>query len=490
MKMVGGILLVAGVLILNYTELRAQNGIIWNNVSTVATADYGNLHPRVVTNGSGDPLVIWGRSSDESVFFSRWDGTSFSTPLKLNPGWLTIAIADWMGPDIACKGDTVYVVMKQTPEDQTNSHVYLLKSLDGGISFGNPIQVDFIGDSISRFPALTTDENGNPLISFMKFNALFGDSRWVATKSEDGGNTFSPDTKASGWSAPGALVCDCCPGSVIVSGSNAYVLFRDNLSNIRDVWVGISLNGGLSFNQGIAIDQQDWFLMSCPASGPDGVIIGDTLYSVFMNGASGLDLVYLGRSSVADPSNSPGIELTGNFAGLSIQNYPRIAAYGSAAAIAWKQVVNGDSELPILFTNNVTSGFPTAYDIIAEGGIDNTDIALADGSVFVVWQDNNSGTVKYRSGTFDPGSTEVNEIHAKSVSVFPNPASDVLNIDCPLFYQGGQIEILTPLNKKIYSSASQANSILMDVSGFPNGVYFVAVVAGENAVVTKFIVQH
>src|SRR5437773_2094840 len=96
--------------------ISAQSQITWNMGMNMASSSYSNMHPRIVVDGSGNPLVIWGRMSDESVYFSRWNSSAFTTPVKLNPSWLTVATASWMGPDIASHGDTVYVVMKQTPE--------------------------------------------------------------------------------------------------------------------------------------------------------------------------------------------------------------------------------------------------------------------------------------------------------------------------------------------------------------------------------------
>src|SRR5205085_6805734 len=112
---------------------------------------------RIALDGSGNPLVIWGNMTDQSVQFSTSNGTTFNPPMQLNPAWLTIATGSWMGPQIASHGDTIYVVVKQTPEADTSSHIYLIRSFDGGMTFMPPMQVDNILDSISRFPTVTTD---------------------------------------------------------------------------------------------------------------------------------------------------------------------------------------------------------------------------------------------------------------------------------------------------------------------------------------------
>lgn len=148
-------------------SLNAQ--ITWSMGMNISTNTYSNMHPRMTLDRSGNPLVIWGRMSDASVFFSRWSGTMFTTPVKLN-GTLSVAAASWMGADIASHGDTIFVVMKEIPEADTARHIYIVKSFDGGMTFSSPLQVDHIADSISRFPTITTDATGNPIVAFMKLD--------------------------------------------------------------------------------------------------------------------------------------------------------------------------------------------------------------------------------------------------------------------------------------------------------------------------------
>src|SRR5689334_9658293 len=158
--------------------------------SNLNVSSTGNDHPRVVMNASGNPLVLWGHTN--RAMFSRWNGTSFTTPVMLNPMSMTIAEDFWMGPDIASHGDTVYVVFKQTPEADTASHIYIVRSFDGGVNFSTPFRVDWVDDVITRFPAITADDSGNPVVTYMKFDINFMDAQWVVVKSTDYGSTFSP----------------------------------------------------------------------------------------------------------------------------------------------------------------------------------------------------------------------------------------------------------------------------------------------------------
>lgn len=299
--------------------------VTWSTPVTVAANTYGNLHPRVVVDRSGDPMVLWGKMN-MNAYFSRWTGTAFSTPVSLNNmSTLPVFAASWAGPDIAAFGDTVYAVMKRTPETVDTHYVYITHSYDGGTSFSTPVRVDNIDTNKSRFPTVTTSSSGNPIVAFMKFNASFMDAQYVVSRSSDYGNSFSADVLASSTAGD---VCDCCPASLVSSGSKVMTLYRNNVSNIREIWTSVSSDGGATFPASLEIDSTNWMITSCPSSGPDAFVIGDTLYSVFMSKASGKELVHLSRASLSG-STYWHKRITGDFSGLLSQNYPRIANSGA-----------------------------------------------------------------------------------------------------------------------------------------------------------------
>lgn len=467
--------------------LSANAQITWNMGMNISTNTNGNMHPRMALDRLGNPLVVWGKMSDESVYFSKWNGTMFTTPVKLNPPWMTIATASWQSADIASHGDTVYVVVKRTPETSDTNRIFIFSSFNGGNSFNTPVQLGFIADSISRFPTVTTDAIGNPIVAYMKFNNSFMDSRWVVSKSTDFGNTFSTDVKASGWGSS-AEVCDCCPGAIVSSGNKTAMLYRDNNTNIRDIWTGISSNNATSFPSGFEIDNNNWMVMSCPSSGPDGVIIGDTLYSTFMSSGSGAYRTYLSKSSISTGGISSMTNLTGTIAGLSQQNFPRIATDGNAMAIVWKQNVSGVAQLPILFTNDIANGFPASYDTVDLDNITNADIAMSNGKLYVVWQDDGSGTIKYRSGTYNQSTTGINKTNVNSFSLFPNPVSSTIILQSNVDLQNAEIKIYTLLGENVYSQNKLGNATI-DVAQLNNGIYFLKVKTNNKLFTQKFIKQ-
>lgn len=360
----------------------------------VANKMYGNLHPRITMDKFDNPIVVWGDENGK-VWLSKWGGESFAPPISMGPDGGTVFTSSFAGPDIASRGDTVYLVYKQTPEDK--SHIYLKHSYDDGKHFSIATEVDTKEDGITRFPTVTTDEDGNPYVAFMRCGKDFSGARWVVARSKDMGESFLRDTLGSIMN--GGSACECSPAAYLASGSAGILLYRNNQNNLRNIWAGISSNGGVSFNNGIRVDSTEFNPESCPGSGPDGVIVGDTLYSVYMSGSQDGDLVYMTRIPLSNPSLTTNA-ITGTIPGIIMQNFPRIAGKGFAAAAVWTQTAGGNNQVCLSVTPDVTGGFPPKADTVADGVMLNADVALGGGYIYVVWEDQVTRSVMYRRGVY------------------------------------------------------------------------------------------
>ena len=444
--------------------------VMWDAALDVAPSSFDNNRPRIVTDAQGHPLVIFGKNND--ILFTKWIGGGFSQPVKINPANLPAASQDWMGPDIAAHGDTIYVVFKQTPEDNFNSHIWCMRSFNGGQSFDTPVRVEGVGTDRSRFPAVTTDSLGHPVVAFMRFNNSFLDARWVVTRSNDYGASFEDDVLASGWSDPDAEVCDCCPGTLTSDGNTIALTYRDNHENNRDNWVAVSYDGGATVSGGFNMDHQDWILLNCPASGPDGVIVGDTIYTVSMNGATTDELVYTGKGSVTDLQSNAATPVTEYSDGL-IQNFPRIANYQTSVGMLWRHSLNFNSMLGFRFASDITKGLPTEFDTLATSGVINADLAVTKDRVFVVWQNNQSGTVKYRAGEYEArvDTTSLFDPAYPMVEVFPNPANEIIILNLPVDQTIEEFSVFDFTGKTVTSNVNLVNTNMLDVSILPGGMY-------------------
>ena len=456
--------------ILTLNGISAFAQITWEEPFEIAPGSFGNTRPRIAANRAGQPLVIWGKSSD--LYFTKGGPNGFSTPSKLNPAGVSVASATWMGPDIAAHGDTIYIVFKQTPEDLATSHIWCLRSTDGGNTFDPPVRVEDTGTDRTRFPAVTTDDEGHPIIAYMRFNPSFLDARWVVTRSFDFGLTFTTDVLASGWSGSQAQACDCCPGTIVCSGDHVAIIYRDNNESLRDSWAGISTDGGITFTGGVNIDQNGWMIDACPSTGPDGIILGDTLYSTFMNGQSGQALVYYNQTSIPDLFNPPSTPVPGNGVGLQ-QNFSRMASSGEAVALVWRHSVNFSTGLALMFTEDIHAGFLPVFDTVAFSQVANGDVAVTPNDVFVVWQNNSPATVMIRKGNYK-ASTGIEDVVDPNpllrLDITPNPAFEEITIDGPV----AQTHILDSAGRILI----EGRETKINIQSLPPGWYLVSSVYG------------
>jgi len=409
------ILLLTSFLLLNIC-CRAQNGIIWYDPIPVADKTYGNLHPRVSLDQNNKPMVLWGDQNGR-VFFANWSGKEFAEPVRINPPGKQAFTEPWAGPEIASRGDTLYVVYKETPEE--NNHIYIRHSYDGGKHFSIETQVDDSDGLVSRFPTVAIDPYGHPLVSYMKYDSGYVNPRHVVAKSKDLGESFAGEAVVYDYS--GGKISDCCPATVVESGNATVILYRDNFNEYRNIWAGISKNRAISFDKGLQIDHTDWFSKACPANPPHGTIISDTLYAVFTSGTGDSSLIFLSKASLTSLADTF-VPLTGKFPGLTSQNFPRIANYGNATAIAWIQSIGVNMQACLTFTNEITTGFQPKYDVVARGIFESLDVTLGGGHIYVVYQDDSSGNIMCRIGAYEE--TATNKLLAENTTVYLQRAAN------------------------------------------------------------------
>ena len=73
-----------------------------------------------------------------------------------------------------------------------------------------------------------------------------------------------------------------------------------------------------------------------------------------------------------------------------------------------------------------------------------------------------------------------------SITLFPNPANDVVNVQCSMF-QVQSIEVIDVYGKVINTVNVVDNPARINVSGLANGMYFVRVTTDEGVATKTFI---
>ena len=414
----------------------SQTVIHWEPEIFVTDATtFGNTRPRITLAANDVPVVIFGKTSTGLLYTARLNGSSFDTPVTLLPGTVSSYLTTWTGPDIASKGDTVIAVFKAMSMDL--GKVYAVRSIDGGITFSDTIRVDNHDSGHAWMPSLDMDENGNPSVVYMAHDASMTNPRYNVVHSIDQGITYQPEMEIA-LSIP-EEACDCCPAEYVIDGAQHALLYRNNDVNIRDIYAVYSNDDGMTFPEYLNVSELDWFINSCPSTGPHGMFNNGKLITVSASRVSGAYRTYISETST-NPTLSfqsttmmtPPVNVNGS------QNYPRITGANDTIVLVWQEAETSNTEIySAIITTGTISEILNSKALVnnsVQGAQTNPDIVYANGKVHCVFQDGNSGKVIYKRGSI--GTLSASTLNSNPISIYPNPSK------IGVFYINSSIETL------------------------------------------------
>jgi hypothetical protein len=442
----------------------------WTAEVTVANGStYGSTRPRVAATANNVPLVVWGSSSSDQLNYARGNGVGFGMVMALTPNNVDPAVMSWQGHDIGSYGNTVYVVFKSEPEMMGN--IYVKKSIDGGVTWTDTVRVNMMGP-YCRFPSIAVTDVGNPAVMYMTFDMNWMSATYVVANSTDGGQTY-PMSPANASGVGNSDVCDCCPGYMTTDGNNQVATWRRNNNNRRDMWAAVSSNAGTTFPVGIDVDSTDWMLSSCPSSGPDPHLSGDTLITVFMSGAFGNNRLYITTFNILTGMEGFDAELATNISSTADQNYPFIAGNGDTMMVVWQQNDNGNVNTYYAWSMTGAAGLVNNSVLLnssVAGMQSSPHVAYSNGMFHVVFTDMASGNVIYKSATIVPSG--IDEASSENVlNAYPNPSSGDVTLDVSsLLGHDGCLTLTDATGRVVISSSVVGNSNVL-IARQAAGVY-------------------
>src|SRR5215217_5840310 len=125
-------------------------------------------------------------------------------------------------------------------------------------------------DTVAKEGLMALDSDGGNVFAVWldarndKYNKVYG------AHSSDGGKTWSKNILV--YASPDTPVFECCKPSVVMKGSDVYVMFRNWLNGNRDLYLVHSSNGGSTFGHAQKLGSQSWALNGCPMDG-GGLVI-------------------------------------------------------------------------------------------------------------------------------------------------------------------------------------------------------------------------
>lgn len=366
----------------------------WSQSQAVATPADGNVRPRIEVNQAGQALVLWGDANPKANRIARSNGSGFDAPMQITPSGLPPFVTWWVGAEMAVMNNDVFVVFQANPVG--DGRIYAVHSNDGGQTFGDTVRVDALDGHLVAYPTIAVTGSGNPTVAFMRHTTGWSLPRYTVVASTNGGQSYTSGTIVTDTIVGEA--CDCCPAALAARGDEVAVVYRNNDNNTRDMYAAVSTDGALTFPEWGPIDNNGWFLQSCPTSGPDAHFYGDRLLTPFTSD----DRVYLSNAGISDLSDYAFVPIHSE-AGASIdQRFPRIAGSGDTLGLVWEQR-DGGSEVLFSWSVNGPDGFsmPDTVNIQQLGNQMNPDIAYSNGVFHISWQDDGTGEVMYRTVSVD-----------------------------------------------------------------------------------------
>jgi hypothetical protein len=336
----------------------------------------------------------------------------------------------------------------------------------------------------TRFPSVAVTPAGNPVVMFMDFDSNWLTATQVATTSANGGQSYPMPVNVSG--VGGSDVCDCCPGYIKVWGNTQIGSFRRNNNNLRDIWAGVSTDGGASFPTGVDTDPTNWMISMCPSTGAEMHLDSDSLYAVFMSEAWGGDTrVYISSSNITSQAAGFCTALAPNYPSTTNQNYPQITGNTDTIGVAWEQTQSGGNS-DCFFAWSASGGAGTVNNEMiinssTAGEQKNPDVIYSNGTFHFVYQNNPTGTVIYKKAWFNLSSVADPPAPGNSLSVFPNPFRDFATI---LVTGNGLTKLVLTdhlgRTVKILDNVT-GNKIILERENLEAGVYFLKMVKTNTA---------
>ena len=392
------------VLCFSLSSVFAQPTMTWDSPIDVSSQEFGNRCIRIALNQAGNPMVLHGKTGDNAgLYLSIMEDGIFGDPIQIVSETNIYLVGESEGPRMAVYENRVAVSYQIFGEWATGGHVVI--SEDDGYTWGEPYAIAPTATEDHFMPHVAFNDEGLP---------------WVAVKlgvnpTEEGILHFNTDLDAfdpaiSGSTAtPG--VCECCPSNAFGYEGMYYNVVRTNGDNLRDFWITTS-SDGVNWDNAIDIDETDWVINACPASGTSSTVMEDgTLISAYMAAPNG-SRVYWSSTNLSaftfletaqiDPGNT------------SSENHPSISSSGDWLVAAWERN-SGGYNVMVAISDAGPQALEMSVMSVTEGlsGHNRYPSVVYDGEyIHLAYQNAMNGVVHYLKGEIS-GTSKVEGVEFK-----------------------------------------------------------------------------
>lgn len=355
--------------------------LMWGMVVLISSHVFA-AEPIIVASGSGDQTpkqpqaavasdgsvhMVYGVGN--AVFHSRsTDGAKSFSPPKEAFRVPNMSLGKRRGPRIAVAGESVVVTAIGGEQGKgRDGDLLAWHSSDAGLTWEGPAKVnDVEGSAREGLHGMAAGADGTVWCVWLDLRNKGTEIH--AAKSTDNGATWEPNVRV--YRSPDGSVCQCCHPSVVVSGQDVYVLFRNLIAGNRDMYVAASKDGGAKFAPARKLGQGAWKLNACPMDG--GMIAPD---------AKGSLITVWRRNGEIYASNGAG----GKERMLGRGEQPWVTSSADGPVILWTSGREGE-----LWLNTAAARQPQKLASLARDPM-VTSAVTGDGPVVACWESSRDG---------------------------------------------------------------------------------------------------
>src|SRR6266540_4078099 len=222
-----------------------------------------------------------------------------------------------------------------------NNEIYLKKSTDGGVTFGNATK---LSESPGSSESPQIESEGNSTFVVWQDNTT-GNNEIYLKKSTDGGVTFvgrKKLTKNTGSSESPQIESE---------GNSTFVVWQDNTTGNNEIYLRKSANTGFTFGNKKMLSQSPG-----SSESPQIESEGNSTFVVWQDNTTGNNEIYLKKSTDGGVTFVSRKKLNNN---TGSSESPQIESEGNSTFVVWQDNTTGNNEI---YLKKSTDGGVTFYE--------------------------------------------------------------------------------------------------------------------------------
>lgn len=268
---------------------------------------------------------------------SKDRGASFTPSARVTPAPEPVAAEGELRPEIAVRGERVYVAWTSPLPAPFAGNVRFARSLDGGKTFEPPLTVNDNREAIThRFQSLHVAADGRITLVWIDkregeaAKRAGGSYRGAAiyyAVSTDGGASFGANERLA------AHTCECCRIALATGADGRPVAFWRHAfaDGTRDHALA-AVGAAAADTEPRRATSERWQVNACPHHGPALAVAADgTRHGAWFNQAGGEPGLYYGAWNAAGDALAPPLRF-----GEANASHPALLALGRRILLAWK----------------------------------------------------------------------------------------------------------------------------------------------------------